>query len=178
MKKINSGATSASDYFGVHVVPAYLRFQKVLNLDNATALAKALWETTGWLSSGRNPGVDRRDQKGMADAFDNDLFERCPDLRLFRDLADAAKHGGELSRASVVVNGVSGCGSPGGTSYTSNPIGPMGERPSGPFGGMRVESTPEFTLRIDYEGGSRDMKEALATAFKFLLAETTAPPRL
>jgi hypothetical protein len=49
----------------------------------------------------------------------------------------------------------------------------MGERPSGPFGGMMVESTPECTLRIDYEGGSRDMKEALATAFKFLQAETS-----
>jgi len=35
-----------------------------------------------------------------------------------------------------------------------------------------VESTPECTLRIDHEGGSRDMKEALAAAFKFLQAET------
>jgi hypothetical protein len=26
---------------------------------------------------------------------------------------------------------------------------------------------------IDYEGGSRDMKEALASAYKFLLAETS-----
>ena len=48
----------------------------------------------------------------------------------------------------------------------------MGQRPSGPFGGMMVESTPECTLRIDHEGGSRDMKEALAAAFKFLQAET------
>ena len=68
---------------------------------------------------------------------------------------------------------VRGCGSPGGTSFTSNPFGPMGERPSGPFGGMMVESTPECTLRIDYDGGSRDMKEALAAAFKFLQAETS-----
>ncbi len=68
---------------------------------------------------------------------------------------------------------VRGCGSPGGTSFTSNPFGPMGERPYGPFGGMMVQSTPECTLRIDYDGGSRDMKEALAAAFKFLQAETS-----
>jgi hypothetical protein len=49
----------------------------------------------------------------------------------------------------------------------------MGERPYGSFGGMMVQSTPECTLRIDYDGGSRDMKEALAAAFKFLQAETS-----
>src|SRR5712671_1219196 len=47
------------------------------------------------------------------------------------------------------------------------------ERPYGPFGGMMVQSTPECTLRIDYDGGSRDVKEALAAAFKFLQAETS-----
>jgi hypothetical protein len=35
------------------------------------------------------------------------------------------------------------------------------------------ESTPECTLRIEHAGGSRDMKEALATAFKFLQTETS-----
>jgi hypothetical protein len=38
---------------------------------------------------------------------------------------------------------------------------------------MMVESTPECTLQIDYQGGSRDMNEALAAAYKFLRAETT-----
>ena len=173
MKKINSGATSASDYFGVHVVLAYSRFQKISNLENAISLTHELWATAGWLWSDRHPGDDRRDRQSDAKAFDEDLFRRCPDLRFIRDLTEAAKHGGELSRASVVVKGVSGCGSPGGTSFTSNPFGPMGERPSGPFGGMMVESTPECTLRIDYEGGSRDMKEALTAAYRFLLAETS-----
>jgi hypothetical protein len=48
---------------------------------------------------------------------------------LFRDLADAKKHGGELHRGSVIVKGVSGYGSPGGTTFTSNPFGPIGGAP-------------------------------------------------
>jgi hypothetical protein len=175
VKKINIGPTTASDYFGLHVVPANTRFLNISSHENAISLAKALWDTAGWLWSDRHPGVDRQDRKAkpIVEAFDKDLFDRCPDLRLFRDLADGTKHGGELSRKSVVVTGISGCGSPGGTSFTSNPFGPTGERPSGPFGGMMVESTPECTLRIEHAGGSRDMKEALATAFKFLQAETS-----
>jgi hypothetical protein len=175
MKKVNIGLTKAGDYFGAHVIPANTRFEKISNQENAFSLAKTLWDTTGWLWSDRYPGVDRRDQPTDAKAFDDDLFKRCPDLRHMRDLAEAAKHGGELSRSSVVVTGISGSGSPGGTSFTANAFGPNGERPSGPFsGGMMVPSTPKCTLRIDLKGGgSRDMKEALATAFKFLLAETS-----
>jgi hypothetical protein len=173
MKKVNIGSNKASDYFGQHVVPANTRFLKISNSENAISLAKALWDTAGWLWSDRHPGVDRRNHPA-AGAFDDDLFKGCPDLRLIRDVAETAKHGGELSRKSVVVSGISGSGSPGGTSFISNPFGPpMGERPSGPFGGMMVQSTPECTLRIDHEGGSRDMKEALTAAFKFLQAETS-----
>jgi hypothetical protein len=138
-------------------------------------LAKALWDTAGWLWSDHYPGVDRRDQPADTKAFDDDLFKRCPDLQLFRDLADAAKHGGQLSNPKVVVTGISGSGSPGGTSFISNPMGRMGERAFGPFGNM-LELTQECTLRIDHAGGSRDMKEALATAFKFLQAETSVAP--
>jgi hypothetical protein len=174
MKKINIGSTKASDYFGVHVIHAHQQFLRISNLENAMAAAKALWENVGWLWSDRHPGVDRRKaEAATVKAFDDDLFKRCPDLQLLRDLTDAAKHGGVLQRRSVVVTGISGCGSPGGTSFTSNPFGPTGERPSGPFGGMMVESTPECTLRIEHAGGSRDLKEALATAFKFLQAETS-----
>jgi hypothetical protein len=172
--KIDFGPRSARDYFGLHVMPANSRFLKISNQENAIAVAKSLWDTTGWLWSDRNPGVDRRDQPAVASAFDEDLVNRCPDLQYMRDLADATKHGGELGRSSVVVNGVSGCGSPGGTLSTSNQFGMMGERASGPFGGMAVQSTPECTLQIDLkDGGSRDMKEALATVFKFLQAETS-----
>jgi hypothetical protein len=171
--KIDFGPKSACDYLGLHVAPINERFLRVSNQENAINLAKALWDTAGWLWSDRHPGVDRRKLQAETKAFDEDLISRCPDLRFIRDLAEAAKHGGELSRPTVTVTGISGCGSPGGTSFTSNPFGPMGERPSGPFGGMMVESTPESTLRIDYEGGSRDMKEALTTVYKFLLAETS-----
>jgi hypothetical protein len=170
LKKINFGPTSARDYFSLHVMPANTQFLNISNHENAMSLAKALWDTVGWLWSDRHPGVGMQDQPTAVGAFYDDLFKGCPDLKLFRDLAEAAKHGGELSRKSVKVTGISGCGSPGGTSFTSSPFGPMGERPSGPFGGMMVESTPECTLRIDYEGGSRDMKEALTAAYGFLLA--------
>jgi hypothetical protein len=52
----------------------------------------------------------------------------------------------------------------------------MDERAPGPFGGMMIESMQECTLQIEHiehDGGSRDMKEALAAIFKFLQAETS-----
>jgi hypothetical protein len=104
--------------------------------------------------------IRRLAQENAADAFDADLFKRCPDLRLIRDLADATKHGGELHRGSVTVKGVSGSESPGGTSFTFSPLGTL-------------QSTPECTLQIDHGGGSRDLKEALTTAYKFLRDETS-----
>jgi hypothetical protein len=173
MKKIDFGPKSASDYFISHVMPANTRFQSISSHENAISLVKALWDTAGWLWSDRNPGLDRRREQAKAEAFDTDLFNRCPELALVRDVAEAAKHGGELSRGSVAVTGISGSGSPGGTSFKSEPFGPVGERSSGPFGGMVVESTPECTLRIDTAGGSRDMKEVLAIVFKFLQTESS-----
>jgi hypothetical protein len=171
VKKIDVGITSAGDHVRMHAAAAYSRFQKVSNRENAMSLASALWDTAGWLWSDQNPGVDRRKHPDKAKAFDDDLFKRCPDLELIRAVAETMKHGGELHRGSVTVTAVSGSGSPGGTSLLYNPLGPMGERASGPFG-MPIESTPECTLRIDHDGGSRDMKKALAASYKFLLAET------
>jgi hypothetical protein len=159
LAKINVGPTSARDYLDQHVAPAYSRFVSVSDHANAISLAKALWDTAGWLWSDRHPGVNRRKQKAVADVFDADLFERCPDLKLIRYLADATKHGGELDGKTVTVKGISGSGSPGGTGFTVSPLGTL-------------QSKPECTLQIDHEGGSRDMKEALTTAYKFLLAET------
>jgi hypothetical protein len=77
-----------------------------------------------------------------------------------RDLAELVKHGGELSRSDVVVTGISGSGSPGGTIFETTRFGTR-------------EFTQECTLQIDHPGGSRDMKEALAAVFKFLQAETS-----
>jgi AbiV len=51
MKKINIGPTKASEYFGLHVVPANTRFLNIPNHENAISLAKALWDTAGWLWS-------------------------------------------------------------------------------------------------------------------------------
>jgi hypothetical protein len=160
MKKVDFGPSSAGEYFGSLVIPAHQQFLRISNLENAMATARALWETVGWLWLDRNPGVDRRKAPADAQAFDADIFRRCPDLKLFRDLADAAKHGGQLSNPNVTVTGLSGSGSPGGTIFTTTMFGTH-------------QSTPECTLRIEHAGGSRDMTEALATAFKFLQAETS-----
>jgi hypothetical protein len=173
MKKIDIGLRRASDHFASHVLPANTRFQDIPSRENAISLAKALWETNGWLWSDRNPGVDRRADLGKAKTFDDDLFERCPDLQLVRDVAEAAKHGGELKRESVVVKEISGVGSPGGTQCVAQIFGPNGERRDGPFGGMMVPSTPECTLSIETESGSHDMKLVLATVLQFLLTETS-----
>ena len=78
-----------------------------------------------------------------------------PDLGLIRDLADAAKHGGELSRGSVKVTNISGTWNSGGTSFVSNPFGATGERSDGPLGGMMLQSTPKCTLPIECDGGKR-----------------------
>ena len=160
MVEIKFGPASAREYLDQHVAPLYPRFLDVSTRENAMSLASALWNTAGWLWSDRHPGVNRGDQKMMAAAFDADLFKRCPDLQLIRDLADATKHGGELHRGSVIVKGVSGSESPGGTSFTFSPLGTL-------------QSTPECTLQIDHGGGSRDLKEALTTAYKFLQNETS-----
>ena len=135
MAKINIGRSSALDYLDQQVSPAYGRFRDIPSRENAIGVATALWETTGWLWSDRHPGVDRRKNKPAADAFDADLFKRCPDLKLIRDIADTAKHGGELNRKDVVVTGISGSGRPGGRSETFTPYG-------------NLQSTPARTLRI------------------------------
>jgi hypothetical protein len=47
LKKIDLGPTSASDYFGVHVIPAHQQFLRRSNLENAMTAAKTLWENVG-----------------------------------------------------------------------------------------------------------------------------------
>jgi hypothetical protein len=171
-KKIGIGPSSAGEYFAAHVVQANMRFQNLSSRDNAITLAKALWDTHGWLWSDRNPGIDRRTDPLKTKAFDDDLFRRCPDFKLIRDIAEAAKHGGELNRAGVVVKDVSGLGSVAGTQQVLHAFGTDGEREDGPFGGMMPAPTPESPLRIQTkDGNSHDMKQVLATAFEFLLTE-------
>jgi hypothetical protein len=161
LDKIAIGASSARGYLEQQVAPAYSRFLGAQSRENALSVAAVLWDTVGWLWSDLNPGIDRRKNKTAADNFDANLFKRCPDLAPVRDLADAAKHGGELGRSSVVVKGISGSGSPGGTTFAFSPLG-------------MLQSTPECTLQIDLKDGSRrDLKQALAAVYEFLRAETS-----
>jgi hypothetical protein len=159
MTKLDLGLTSARDYLDQQVAPAHARYRDVPSRENAIKTAAALWDTVGWLWSDLNPGLDRKNAGAQAGAFDKSLFQKCPALVLIRDLADAAKHGGELSRSSVVVTAISGSGSPGGTSYISSPLGTL-------------QSTPACTLRIECKDGtSSDMTEVLHTAHAFLRRE-------
>jgi|SRR3954447_18192972 hypothetical protein len=74
------------------------------------------------------------------------------------------KHGGQLGRHSVVVEEISGSGSPGGTIYTTSVYGTN-------------ESRPECRLQIDLKNGSqRDIKEVLANVYMSLRAVTAAAP--
>jgi hypothetical protein len=149
--KIQIGLASAREYLEQQVAPAYSRFLDVPSQENALSAAATLWDTRGW--------IDQKASPAAAKALSEDLLARCPDLGLIHDLADAAKHSGELDRSSVLVKGISGSGSPGGATFTSSPLGTF-------------QSTPECTLQIDLKnGGHRDMKEALATVHKFLRAE-------
>jgi hypothetical protein len=156
LAKIEMGPSSARDYLEQQVAPTYSRFLRVPSRENAISAAAALWDTTGWIWSDRHRGIG---QKASPKALSEDLLARCPDLGLIHDLADAAKHGGELDRSSVNVKAISGSGSPGGKTFTSSQLGTS-------------QGTPECTLQIDLKnGGSRDMKEALAIVYKFLRAE-------
>jgi hypothetical protein len=161
MAKIDLGVSSAQDYLDQHVAPAQSRFIDIPSQVNALDLADVLWDTVGWIWSDLYPGIDERDAKQAAKMLSDKRLARCPDLAIIRDLADAKKHGGQLGRSCVIVEGISGSGSPGGKTFTSSVYGTN-------------ESKPECTLKVDLKDGSqREMKEALANVYKFLRAETS-----
>jgi hypothetical protein len=158
--KIDLGISSARDYLDRHVAPAQSRFNDLPSKVNALEAANVLWDTVGWIWSDLNPGINERDAERAAKMLSDDRLARCSDLAIVRDLADAKKHGGELGRPTLVVKGISGTGSPGGTAFTISVYGTK-------------ESKPVCTLRIDLKDGtSRDMQEVLANVYQFLRVET------
>ena len=138
---------SAQDHFESRAAPAYSAFLQLKSRENAIAAAVALWEMRDYLRGG----------KGKAE-FDQETFKRCPEFKMIRDVAEAAKHA-ELNRTDVIVSGISGTGSLGGKATTFSPLGAL----TGP---------PPCTLQIDLKDGApRMMEDVLAIVVRFLRAE-------
>jgi hypothetical protein len=155
MANVNIGFASARDYLDRAVYPANATWQKRMTRENAVALAKALWDLRDWH---RNDLPDPKPQKGD---LEKQLFAACPELKLIKDLAESAKHGGKLDRDGVEVRAITGAESPGGTLTVT---GPVGDRPFG----SNYEGPPPCTLALDLRNGqSRKLPEVLETTLHF-----------
>jgi hypothetical protein len=127
------GYSSALDYWHDRVLPNYRRYREVGNRENAIATAQTLWNLCEWSWHDVNPGQDTRGSNKYR-RHTKRLFNACPELCLIQDIAEIDKHRG-LSRPSVNVIEIVGAGSPGGTLFTSGPLG-------------ADQRTPESTLAI------------------------------
>ena len=153
----------ARDHWFLHACPAYSRFKENSTRENAIECAKAIEDVRGWYWRAKHPGLDPRRAKSEYAAFNQKLFAECPELALIRDIADQAKHGGQLDRADVQVKEIQGAGAPGGTYMVSGP--PL--TPSGPFRNMH-EIKPECTLRIALTDGSeKKLPTVLAASMQY-----------
>jgi hypothetical protein len=160
---VNIGHTSAREHFFLNAEPAHSKFKEIQTRENAVACAKAIWELRDYHWRDTNPGIDSRDAQEGFKRFTDDLFEASPDLDLVRDIAEGAKHGGQLGRPSVRVKGIVGAETHGGTTMVSGP--PL--TPSGPFRGMH-EIKPECTLRIVLTDGSeKNLPTVLAASMQY-----------
>jgi hypothetical protein len=107
------GFNNPSDYLDEVVLPAYRNFTQLPRRANAMEFAIAAWhmEDQLWLHLG----------KPFRDKFRANLVAACPELRLVRDLCDAAKHH-ELDRKSVTLVALEGAEG-GGMFEMSGPLG-------------------------------------------------------
>lgn len=151
---VDIGCMSALDYWHSTANPAYMRFRDTPTKENAIECAKAIEDLRGWRWKEMHPGIDPRADQTAYAAFNGQLFSGCPDLALIKDIAESAKHGGELGRSGVQVKGIAGSG-----------IGGV-EQVFGPLG--MYERKPECTLRAElHDGTQRRLPEMLASAIKF-----------
>jgi|SRR5271166_1932439 len=136
----NIGLDNAMAHFFNVLCPAYERFKERQTRANGLDVAKAAWDLVEWL----------RHDKGNPDKgqFRRALFNRCSELELMRDWAEAAKHP-ELHRGSVNLVSITGAENPGGTLQINE--GPV--RPEGPFRGNLI-TVPSCTLTMNCADGS------------------------
>jgi hypothetical protein len=76
----------------------------------------------GWYWSDKYPGIDARKAKQDYDAFNRQLFVDRPELAIIKDIAETAKHGGQLGRPDVQVKEAQGAGG-GGIMQEFSPFG-------------------------------------------------------
>lgn len=124
MRKVDIGSQNARDHMNGHVATCYSRFLATKTRDNALEVMKAILDLTDWDFRDTYPGVDTRSPEHTA--FVEVLIAACPELEWIRDGAEATKHGGQLSRASVKVRAIVGTGSQG---MLYGEFGPMGPPP-------------------------------------------------
>jgi hypothetical protein len=151
---VNIGYGSARDYWHSHACPAHSRFRETSTRENAIECAKAIEDVRGWYWSDKYPGIDPRDAKQEYDAFNRQLFADCPELATIKDIAETAKHGGQLGRGGVQVKEIQGAG-----------VGGIVQE-FGPFG--MHEHKPVCTLRAVLEDGSeKPLPELLTRAMQY-----------
>jgi hypothetical protein len=150
-KPVNIGHSSARDHWKRFTCPTYSRFVDRQSIESAIECAKSIWELRDFLWRDMHPNIDPRD---APQTFNDQLFVACAGLNLIRDIAESAKHGGQLSRNTVKVKGIKGAGG-GGTLMESGPLG-------------MYEHKPKCTFEIELNDGSVEkLPEVLDRAMKY-----------
>jgi hypothetical protein len=154
LNDVNIGYGSALDCWHDAACPAYSRFREASTRENAIKCAEAIENIRGWFWRETYPGIDHRNEPAQYAAFNQQLFQACPELELIKDIAESAKHGGQLGRSSVKVLRIEGCGL-GGVEYVCDPLGTH-------------ERKPECTLRAVLNDGTEvPIPAMLERAMKF-----------
>jgi hypothetical protein len=93
---VDFGFTSAREFWGEVVLPAYEQFNAKPNRANAITASVHTWQVHDWIWHELHPGQDTYGHEPYKQ-FQNALFSDCRELAWIRDVAEASKHRG-LSR--------------------------------------------------------------------------------
>jgi hypothetical protein len=127
------------------------------NLEKAIHAANLAWHLHERVWYDKHPGRNPRNSPEYKN-YVEDLFSRCTELSLLRDVAETGKHRG-LGRATLKLQADTGSGSPGGIIYETSPFG-------------MTQSTPKGTLQIELaDGSTHDFADTLKAAVDFWKAE-------
>jgi hypothetical protein len=150
-KIVKIGIGSPYDFFFEIAQPNLSRFLSDPSPVTAINAAWPLWHLHEWYYWERYPNGDNK--KAFAD---NLIKNECPELGLFRDIADAAKHS-RLDRDDVRVDAISirTRGGAYGTAVYGEVV----------YGGSVTK------LSIDVAGAAHDLCHAIGAAFRFWLGK-------
>jgi hypothetical protein len=93
VRYIDFGFTSAREFWGEVVLPAYESFKANPSRGNAIIASLLAWHIQDWIWHEKHPGGETRNSKDYQ-PFQEKLFLDCPELQWIRDVADAGKHRG------------------------------------------------------------------------------------